>query len=122
MTVREIKQQLGLFLCWGDEKLEHKVTGGYVGDLLSDVMANSKAGNVWITMQTHVNIVAVAVLKELAAIIIVNGRHPAEETLKKAAEEKVPILSSTLSAFDVAGRLYFLGVGKARADAERIPD
>jgi hypothetical protein len=111
MTVRDIKQKLGLCLCCGEEKLSHEVTGGYAGDLLSDVMANSKAGNVWVTMQVHVNIVAVAVLKELAAIIIVNGRHAAEDTLKKAAEEKVAILSSTLPAFDVTGRLYFLGVG-----------
>jgi predicted transcriptional regulator len=111
MTLKDIKQKLGLSLCCGDEKLDNEVTGGYAGDLLSDVMANSKAGNVWITMQVHVNIVAVAVLKELAAIIIVNGRHPAEDTIKKAAIEKVPILSSTLTAFDVAGRLYFIGVG-----------
>jgi hypothetical protein len=111
MTVREIRQKLGLCLCSGEEKLDIEVTGGYAGDLLSDVMANSKAGNVWVTMQVHVNIVAVAVLKELAAIIIVNGRHPADDTLKKAVEEKVPILSSTLPAFDISGRLYFLGVG-----------
>jgi predicted transcriptional regulator len=111
MTVKDIKQQLGLCLCCGEEKLDKEVTGGYAGDLLSDVMANSKAGNIWITMQVHVNIVAVAVLKELAAIIIVNGRRPTEDTIKKAVEEKVPILSSTLPAFDVVGRIYFLGVG-----------
>jgi predicted transcriptional regulator len=111
MTVREIQQGLGLNLCCGEEKLDREVTGGYSGDLLSDVIANSKAGNIWITMQVHVNIIAVAVLKELAAIIIVNGRHPGEDTLQKAEEEKIPILTSTQSAFDVAGRLYFLGVG-----------
>jgi hypothetical protein len=82
------------------------VRGAYSGDLLSDVMANSEAGDVWITMQIHVNIVAVAVLNELAAIILVQGRQPAEETLKKAAEEKVPILVSTLPAFETAGRLF----------------
>ena len=61
--------------------------------------------------QVHVNIVAVAVLKELAAIIIVNGRRPAEDTVRKAIEEQVPILSSTLPAFEVIGKLYFLGAG-----------
>lgn len=111
MTLRDIKDKMGLSVCCGEENLNHSVTGGYSGDLLSDVIANSKAGNVWVTMQVHVNIVAVAVLKELSAIIVVNGRHPAEDTLKKAREEKIPILSSTLSAFDVTGRLYFLGVG-----------
>ena len=111
MTVRDIQQKLGLSLCCGGENLDREISGGYAGDLLSDVIANSKAGSVWVTMQVHVNIVAVAVLKELAAIIIVNDRHPAEDTVRKATEEKVPILSSTLPAFEVIGKLYFLGAG-----------
>ena len=111
MNLEKIVRELDLKVFSGFDKLNTDVLDGYTGDLLSDVMANSKAGNVWITMQVHVNIVAVAVLKELAAIIIVNGRHPAEDTIKKAAIEKVPILSSTLTAFDVTGRLYFIGVG-----------
>ena len=110
MTVRDITQKLSLFVCCGEGKLDHEVTGGYAGDLMSDVMANSKAGNVWVTMQVHANIVAVAVLKELSGIIIVNGRRPAEDTLKKAVEENVPILISTMPAFEVTGRLYVLGI------------
>jgi hypothetical protein len=109
MTVGEIIQKLGLEACGSEQMRSQEVTGGYCGDLLSDVMANSKAGNVWITMQVHVNIVAVAVLKELSAIILVNGKQPAEETLKRAREENVPILLSRLSAYEVAGKLYFLG-------------
>lgn len=109
MIVGDIIQKLGLEVCCGEEKLGQNMTGGYSGDLLSDVMANSKAGNVWITMQVHVNIVAVAVLKELSAIILVNGKKPAEETLQRAREEHVPILMSKLSAYEIAGKLYFLG-------------
>lgn len=109
MTVGEIIQKLGFEVCCGKGKLDQEVTGGYCGDLLSDVMANSKAGNVWITMQVHVNIVAVAVLKELSAIILVNGKLPAEETLQRAGEESVPILLSKQSSFEIAGKLYFLG-------------
>lgn len=111
MTLRTITEKLGFSVCCDPENLDREVTGGYAGDLLSDVIANSKAGNVWITMQVHANIVAVAVLKELAAIILVNGRQPAGDTLKKAAEENVVILSSTKTAFDVVGGLYSLGVG-----------
>jgi len=111
MTVRDIVGKLGLTVCCGDEALEREITGGYAGDLLSDVMANSTAGNVWITMQVHVNTVAVAVLKELAAIILVNGRKPAEETLQRAREEKIPVLSGSVPAFELAGRLYALGIG-----------
>lgn len=110
MTVQEIIGDLGLSVCCGEGNLTREVTGGYSGDLLSDVMANSKAGNVWITMQIHVNIVAVAVLKEISAIILVNGRQPAEETVRKAIEENIPILQSQLPAFEIAGKLYFLGV------------
>jgi hypothetical protein len=111
MTVRDITRSLGLSVCCGTDQLDHEITGGYVGDLMSDVMANSKSGDVWITMQVHVNIIAVALLKDLAAIILVNGRSPAEDTLRKAVEENIPLLVSGLPAFDVAGKLYRLGVG-----------
>lgn len=111
MTVNDMAAGLGLTVCSGDEALDREITGGYAGDLLSDVIANSAAGNVWITMQVHVNIVAVAVLKELAAIILVNGRKPAEETLQRAREEKIPILSGSARAFEIAGRLYAMGIG-----------
>jgi len=112
MTIRDIVNELEFTPCCAEEKLNQKVTGGYSGDLLSDVIANSKAGDVWITMQVHVNIVAVAVLKELSAIILVNGRKPSEDTLKKATDEKIPILVSKLSSFETGGKLYELGIGK----------
>jgi len=109
MTLKEIAEKLNLSVRCGQDKLDLEVTGGYSSDLLSDVIANSKPGNVWITMQIHVNIVAVAVLKELAAIIIVQGREPAADTLKKATVEKVAILVSRLPAYETAGKLYELG-------------
>lgn len=109
--LKDIVDELQLAIrCTGDQ-LERRVSGGYASDLLSDVIANSKPGNLWITMQTHVNIVAVAVLKELAAIVIVQGREPAEETLKKAREEKVTLLVSKYPAYETSGRLYSLGIG-----------
>ena len=111
MTVQEIKEKLGLTVCCGDDLLHREVTGGYAGDLLSDVMGNSKAGDIWVTMQVHVNIIAVAILKDLAAVILVSGRRPAEDTLKKARDEKIPILLSQLPSYEIAGKLYFLGVG-----------
>lgn len=115
MTLREIADTLGLTVCCGEEALDRQVTGGYAGDLLSDVMANSSAGNIWVTMQVHTNIVAVAVLKELAAIILVNGRKPAEDTLQRAREEKVAILSGSGPAFETVGRLYALEIGTESA-------
>jgi hypothetical protein len=104
--LKDIVDRLHLTVRCGEDRLDRDVRGAYSGDLLSDVMANSEAGDVWITMQIHVNTIAVAVLNELAAIILVQGRQPAEETLKKAAEENVPILVSALPAFETAGRLF----------------
>ena len=86
------------------------VRGGYCSDLLSDVMANARDGDVWVTLQKHVNIVAVAQLKNLAAVVIVNGREPEADTLARAAEHRVAIVQTPLSAFDAAGRLYQLGL------------
>jgi predicted transcriptional regulator len=85
-----------------------------VSDLLSDVMANAKAGDLWVTLQTHQNIVAVASLKEIAGIIIIGGREPEKATLAKAEEEKIPILLTNLPAFEVVGRLYQMGISGQR--------
>ena len=111
MKLKEIVKKLDLTVCCGKETLDRQVSGGYAGDLLSDVIANSKAGDVWVTMQVHLNIVAVAVLKELPAIILVNGRSPSEETLRKAIDENVTILASTKPAFETVGKLYELHIG-----------
>ena len=75
---------------------------------LSDVMANSHEGDIWITRQVHQNIVAIATLKEHAAVILVNSCEPAKDTLEKAIQENVPILISNLSAFELTGRIYNL--------------
>jgi hypothetical protein len=112
VTVESLIERFGLSVCCAGESLNTEVTGGYSSDLLSDVIANSNAGNVWVTMQVHVNIVAVAVLKELAAIILINGRKPAEDTLRKAVDEKVTVLTSPLPAFETIGKLYESGIGK----------
>ncbi len=108
MKVKEIIEKLQLNALTGQKNLDVEVTGGYTSDLLSDVIANSKEGNLWITLQIHQNTIAVAKLKDLAGIIIVNNREPDEDTLKKAEEENVPILCSTDRAFEVSGKLYEL--------------
>ena len=86
------------------------VLGGYASDLLSDVMAHAQDGDAWITMQRHVNTVAVAQLKNLSAIVIVNGREPEAETAARAAEQGVAVVTTPLAAFDAAGRLYEAGL------------
>lgn len=85
-----------------------EVTGCYVSDLLSDVMAHAEEGQIWLTLQVHPNIVAVAVLKQISAIVITNGRQPEEETLKKAKEESVTVALSDKPTFETAGALFKL--------------
>jgi serine kinase of HPr protein (carbohydrate metabolism regulator) len=108
MKIKEIIEKLQLKALAGQENLDMDITGGYTSDLLSDVIANSKEGNLWITLQIHQNIIAVARLKDLAGIIIVNNREPDEDTLKKANEENVPVLCSQEMAFEISGKLYEL--------------
>ncbi|HUI63821.1 MAG TPA: serine kinase [Bacteroidota bacterium] len=108
MTLQNVVEKLHLSASCGTESMDREVRGGYTGDLLSDVIAHSSAGDLWVTMQVHVNIVAVAVLKDLAGIIIVQGRQPAEDTVRKATEEHVAILVSALSAYETTGKLHAL--------------
>lgn len=110
MKLSEIVEKLQLEVKTDGDKLDAEVMRGYASDLLSDVMANAKEGDIWITMQTHQNIVAVAVLKSLSAIILVNNRIPDESTTNKAQEENVPILTSSFSTFEIIGKLYQLGI------------
>jgi hypothetical protein len=110
----EIIKACGLEKVAGKNITDRPVAGGYASDLLSDVMANAKNGDIWITLQTHPNIVAVAVLKEISAIVIINGRKPEPEMLEKAAKEGIPVLVSPLPAFELIGKLYGLGVSGLR--------
>ncbi|MGE5541596.1 MAG: DRTGG domain-containing protein [Bacillota bacterium] len=110
MTVGDVVRKLGLKALTGEAAglLDRPVAGGYCSDLLSDVMANAKEGVAWITIQTHKNVIAVAVLTGVAAVIMTGGRQPDDETRAKAEEERVVILATCEQSFDVAGRLYSL--------------
>jgi predicted transcriptional regulator len=115
MKVKEFVESFQLKIIAGAHGLDREIKDGYCGDLLSDVMANAPIGCVWMTVQGHLNIVAVAVLREMAAIVITGGREPDEETVQKADQEHLPVLLSPRSAFELAGRLYALGVGASSA-------
>jgi len=108
MDVAFLAEQLSLTVRCGGDRLDREVSGGYVGDLLSNVMAGSGSGDVWITCQTHQNIVAVSVLKEHAGIILTQGREPDADTVERASQEGIPILVTGLSGFETAGRIYAL--------------
>ena len=76
MTLAEVVEALNLDVKAGEDEMDRPVLGGYVSDLLSDVIAGAKEGDLWITLQLHQNVVAVAFLNNLAGIIIVGGREP----------------------------------------------
>jgi hypothetical protein len=110
MTLSELAARLDLKVFTTGVPLDKPVLGGYASDLLSDVIGHGRQSDIWLTMQVHPNIVAVAVLKDLAGIVLVNGREPAPETLEQAVREKVPLLGARTGTFDLAGRLYGLGI------------
>lgn len=108
MKVSDLVRELNLTVFCGEAGMDAEVTGGYTSDLLSDVMGHIEEGMIWITMQTHQNILAVATLKDAAAVLVVNGASPDEETLKKGKEEGIPLLGTTLTSFEITGKIYQL--------------
>ena len=108
MTVNDVVLALGCEVLAGEDLLSKEVSGGYVSDLLSDVMGNAEDGQVWVTLQTHKNVIAIAALKEVAAVLIVKGLPVVPEVLKVAVDEDVIVLSTELETFEVTGKLYAL--------------
>lgn len=84
--------------------------GGYVSDLLSCVMAGACSGNIWITLQAHVNVIAVAALQDLAAVIITENTQVEPQVVQKANQQAVILLSTPLPSYEVAGRLWEMGI------------
>lgn len=108
MTTEEIVRELELKVFTGGELASRELRGGYVSDLLSDVMGHAKEGEVWITLQSHANVVAIASLKELAAILLVKGIEPDAAVVEKAREEGVTILGTNEDTYTITGKLFQL--------------
>jgi len=108
MKVIDVVESLGLTVFSGEKGLENEVTGGYASDLLSDVMGHADAGKIWITIQTHKNIMAIASLKDLPAVIIVAGEKPGDDTMEQSNTEGIPILGTSLRSFEISGKLFNL--------------
>ena len=108
MTVQDIVSQLNLTVCSGQEGLQREVKGGYTSDLLSDVMGHAQEGDIWITLQTHKNVMAVASLKDIAAVVIVKGNTPEEGTIAQSQNEGIPLLGTDLETFEITGKIYEL--------------
>ena len=116
MQVKDLVKKFKLQVAGGQKGLDREVSEGYCGDLLSEVMGNAPAGCAWMTVQGHQNIVAVAVLREMAAIVITGGQKPDTETIEKANQEEIPVLQYSDSSFRLAGRLFSAGIGNSAAE------
>ena len=108
MKVQELVDKLGLKVLAGANGLDREIDGCYISDLLSDVMGNAQEGNIWITLQTHKNVMAVASLKEMSCIILVKDLGANEDTINQANEEALPILQTSLPTYEIAGLVYNL--------------
>ena len=103
MKVCDLVKMLNLTVFCGEEGLDTEITGGYTSDLLSDVMGHIEEGMLWVTMQTHQNVLAVATLKDASAVLIVNGTSPDDETLQKGRAEAVQGCQAIVTPIDIAG-------------------
>jgi hypothetical protein len=111
MTLQDVIEQLNLtVLTQPGDFAAVTPTSGYTSDLLSCVMAGARKGAVWVTLQAHLNIVAVAALLEMSAVIITEGAQPETATISKANEEGITLLATDRQSFEVAGRLWELGL------------
>ena len=108
MKVQELVEKLNLKVLSGEKGLEREIDGCYISDLLSDVMGNAMEGNIWITLQTHKKVMAVASLKEMSCIILVKNLVPNDETIEQSNDEDVPILQTSLPTYEIAGLVYNL--------------
>jgi serine kinase of HPr protein (carbohydrate metabolism regulator) len=106
MDIKSLIEKLSLKV-YSEGKREF-FSEGFTCDLLSVVLASSPKDSIWITVQRHINIIAVATLREISGIIIAQGFEPAEDTINKAKEEGIYLLGSTLDSFTLSGEIYKL--------------
>lgn len=108
MTTKDVIEKIGLRSL---SKFENRdVDGVFVSDMLSDVMAGAKSGNLWVTVQTHKSIVPAANLVDVSAVIITSGKNVPQETIDLANQHNIAILSTDLPSFELVGKLYGLGL------------
>ena len=112
MNLKSIAETLGLESLTPGLRADgtDDIMGGYASDLLSDVLANAPTGGLLLTLQVHMNVIAVAAHAGLAAVVFTSGMRPDESVRLKAVKEGIPLLATPLSTFDAAGRLYELGL------------
>jgi hypothetical protein len=111
LNLAEIIHSLDLKVVSGPRDLSGVIpSGGYTSDLLSCVMTGAPHGGIWVTLQAHSNVVAVAALLELVAVIITEDAQPEPATIRKADEEGITLLTTPKPSFQVVGKLWEMGL------------
>lgn len=110
MKVRDIVEKLELSVVCGEAFLDKEVSGAYTCDLLSWVMSHGVKNNIWITVQVHPNVVAVAVLLEFSCIIIPENIDVEAVSVAKAESEGIPILRSDKNGYEICKVLSEMGI------------
>lgn len=110
MKVKELGTHLELELAAGEGGMGKDVSGCYIGDLMSLAMSKLAENNVWLTIQTNVNIVAISVLCESACVILCDGQRPDENAISRADSENIPLFVTEKSAYEIASSLSRLGI------------
>ena len=108
MKLTEIVKKLSLNVFTPAVNFEVDITGGYTCDLLSDVMGSVNEGQIWITLQTHRNVAAVATLKDIGAILLVKDLQPDKDMLDQVLAEGIPVLGTAENAFEISGKIFQL--------------
>jgi serine kinase of HPr protein (carbohydrate metabolism regulator) len=106
MTVAQLVEKLGLEVLTGNTNMDREVKTGYTSDLLSDAIAGIGDDAVWITIQRHINVLGVAKLKDVSAIIIPRNLQLEKNVTDKAQEEHIAILRCPQSAFEISALVY----------------
>jgi predicted transcriptional regulator len=111
MNTKELAEKLEMKVLSKFEPRE--ISGVFVSDMLSDVMAGARSGNLWVTVQTHKSIVPAANLVDVSAIVITGGKNVPADTIELATKHGIAVLLTDLPAFGLIGKLYALGLATA---------
>ena len=102
MTVKDFAQSMALKNWTPDVSLDAVITGGYAGDMLSWVMGRAKEGSVWITIMSNQNVAAVALMADVACVVLTENVVPDEALITQAQQRGLPLLSSCLPSYELA--------------------
>jgi predicted transcriptional regulator len=108
MKVQEIVDRLELKAM--TRVFDKEVTGVYISDMVSDIIANAQAGNLLVTVQIHNNVIAATNLVDIPAIIVTQGKLPTDDVVKMAEKAQISVLSTGLTRWQVATKLYEAGI------------